>query len=133
MPHFAPESSPQTHPPCCRVLAASCSRRRGAREALLRLHLDAGQAIDFRLSTSLADALGLRPTILGTSAARKGVATGQGQRATPQRIAQYRDAWLRYTAEPTLSQYALAAEIGCSQATLTQYFRRFASEAQSPA
>ena len=136
------KSSPQTRPPCSRVLAASCSRRSGARDTLLRLHLDAGQTIDFRLSAALADALGLQATILGAPAAHKGVATGQGHSATPERIAQYRAAWLRYRADPKLSQYALAAELGCSQATLGQYFRAFAAaenptaetrRAQSPA
>ena len=138
----AAKSSPQTRPPCCRVLAASCSRRSGASDTLLRLHLDAGQTIDFRLTTALADALGLRATILGAPPSHKGVATGQGHSATPERIAEYRAAWLRYRADPHLSQYALAAELGCSQATLGQYFRAFAADenpttetpsAQSPA
>ena len=128
----AQKSSQSPRPPCWRVLTASCSRRAGQGDTLLRVHLDEGQVIDLRLSNSLANALGLQPATLGVAVAIKGVATGQGRAARPERIAQYRAAWHRYISDPTLSQQALAEELGCSQTTLASYFRRFGQEPGAP-
>ena len=128
----AQKSSQSPRPPCWRVLTASCSRRAGQGDTLLRLHLDEGQVIDLRLGNGLAKALGLQPAILGVAPSHKAVATGQGRAARPERIAQYRAAWHRYISDPALSQQALADELGCSQTTLACYFRSFAQEPGAP-
>ena len=132
MQPIAQKSSQSPRPPCWRVLTASCSRRVGHGETLLRLHLDEGQVIDLRLGNGLAKALGLQPAILGVAPSHKAVATGQGRAARPERIAQYRAAWHRYIADPALSQYTLAEELQCSQTTLACYFRSFAQEPGAP-
>ena len=128
----AQKSSQSPRPPCWRVLTASCSRRVGHGETLLRLHLDEGQVIDLRLGNGLAKALGLQPAILGVAPSHKAVATGQGRSARPERIAQYRAAWHRYISDPALSQQALADELQCSQTTLASYFRAFGQEPGAP-
>ena len=128
----AKKSSQSPKPPCCRVLTASCSRRAGQGDTLLRVHLDEGQVIDLRLRNGLADALGLQPAILGVAPSHKAVATGQGRSARPERIAQYRAAWQRYISDPSLSQQALADELQCSQTTLASYFRSFGQEPGAP-
>ena len=132
MQPIAQKSSQSPRPPCWRVLTASCSRRVGHGETLLRLHLDEGQVIDLRLGNGLAKALGLQPAILGVAPSHKAVATGQGRAARPERIAQYRAAWQRYISDPALSQYTLAEELQCSQTTLASYFRSFGQEPGAP-
>ena len=116
-------------PPRCRVLVAEA--RREADVHVMVLLLDRGVRMEFEIAPVLAAHLAerLAPARTARRATLPQLATGpKGQRrhVSPARLAQYRDCWARYQADPHASVSALARTVGLTPNALGYWFRIFA-------
>ncbi len=98
---------------------------------VVSLLLDRGVRMEFELAPVLAAHLAerLAPARSAARATIPQLATGpKGQRrhVSPARLAQYRDCWARYQADPHATVSALARSVGLTPNALGYWFRIFA-------
>jgi hypothetical protein len=106
-------------------------------EIVLPVHMHGGlhglcatPAVWQAIAVALAPHVGAHGTALEQPAQERRRSTAK---ASPERIAQYRAAWVSYTSTKALSLRDVAAPLGVSINTISYWFNKFATEPGAPA